>query len=151
MCPTAEPTATPAAVVAIWANRPGCCGAAAAGAATGAAAAAGGARYAGAGAAMVDADLDWVLPPNSGREEWDAGAGLLDEDLGMVVLLNEVGFLGSGREVDKLGDCWSRGQSKRGEEVTYIYQGNSGCEKNALVMCKRIPRAKFSWRMVISE
>ncbi|TNN75514.1 hypothetical protein EYF80_014326 [Liparis tanakae] len=33
VCPTAEPTATPAAVVAIWANMPGCLGAAAAGAA----------------------------------------------------------------------------------------------------------------------
>lgn len=29
VCPTAEPTATPPAVAAIWANKPGCLGAAA--------------------------------------------------------------------------------------------------------------------------
>lgn len=53
VCPTAEPTATPAAVVAIWANMPGCLGAAA-----GAAMALGGAwvgtgAYEGGGAALA--------------------------------------------------------------------------------------------------
>lgn len=95
--PTAEPTATPAAVVAICANIPGCCGAAAAGEVTGCAAeACVGGRYAAAGAAIVEADLDWELPPKREREDdpWEAGAGLLEDDLGI-----SVGCVVWGREV----------------------------------------------------
>lgn len=44
---------------------------------------------------MVEADLDWVLPPNKEREDepWEAGAGLLDDDLGIVVCLVSFGSL----------------------------------------------------------
>ena len=70
--PTAEPTATPAAVEAICANKPGCCGAACAGACA-AGAGAGGACAA--GAAMLDAERDCT------------GAGLLAGPLERAMLM----------------------------------------------------------------
>lgn len=60
VCPTADPTATPAAVLAIWANIPGCLGAAAAGELT---ADAGAGAGAGGGAALA------IGGGGAGREE----------------------------------------------------------------------------------
>ena len=72
--PTAEPTATPAAVVAICAIRPGCFGAGAATAEAGAAAGTG-ARAAGAGdaalicGARLQGHKQHIITPNSYRAE----------------------------------------------------------------------------------
>ena len=53
VCPTAEPTATPAAVVAIWANIPGCLGAAAGAPTAEGGACVGAGAYEGGGAALA--------------------------------------------------------------------------------------------------
>lgn len=53
VCPTAEPTATPAAVDAIWANMPGCLGAAAGAPTADGGACTGAGAYEGGGAALA--------------------------------------------------------------------------------------------------